>query len=266
MGRAAGGYGGGDRPGELTGAHVTLILLDWMSSQKVSDAAARAVWSMVSALLPEDAEMPSFYSVKQRLRKYEDQAVRRIEICPNDCIAYYNTEHLTGAHAQRHVHRSRCPVCATPRYVTDPKTGRTLPAKSMYHFPLAPFVRALHDRPELAKHLWHDCGDNPEGHVTRSRGFRQKVTKTPHMSVDNRNLALIGTTDGVPFFDDQIRGCWPFFFRFALNHTNLLILVHNVDILIYFCRHYVDLASIDVMHISLSTIMFLLLGAFFSPT
>lgn len=54
--------------------------------------------------------------------------------------------------------------------------------------------------------------DEPEGHVTRSRGFRQKVTENPHMDSDNRNLALVGTTDGVPFFDDQIRGCWPFFF------------------------------------------------------
>jgi len=56
--------------GRLTGAQVTLLLLDWMSSHKVTDAAARSVWFIVSAHLPEDADMPSFYSVKERLRKF----------------------------------------------------------------------------------------------------------------------------------------------------------------------------------------------------
>lgn len=201
--------------GKFSGAQVTLLLLDWCCSHKVSDAGARAVWGLVKALLPEDADMPSFYSVKERLRKYEAQAVRRIEICPNDCIAYYDTVNLKGEHRTRHSHRTKCPFCDAPRYVTDPKTGRNLPAKSVYHFPLEPYVRSLHARSDLCAHLWHDCGEHPEGHITRSRGFRKKVTDNPHMAADSRHLALVGTTDGVPYFDDQIRGCWPFFFRYA---------------------------------------------------
>jgi hypothetical protein len=199
--------------GQLTGAQVSLLLLDWMSSHKVTDAAARCVWSIVSALMPEDADMPSFYSVKERLRQFEEGAVRRIDICPNDCIAYYDTIHLSGNFACKNSHRTKCPKCDVSRYVRDPKTGRDLPAKSIFHFPLKSYVRSLYDRPDLSAYLWHDCGDNPEGHVTRSRGFKKKVTDNPCMASDNRNLALVGTTDGVPFFDDQIRGCWPFFFR-----------------------------------------------------
>ena len=35
------------------------------------------------------------------------------------------------------------------------------------------------------------------------------------MNNDHRNIALVGTTDGVPFFSDQIRGGWPFVLRCA---------------------------------------------------
>ena len=51
------------------------------------------------------------------------------------------------------------------------------------------------------------------GSVTRSRGFRRKMIDNPHMGSDHRNLGLIGTCDGVPFFDDQRRGGWCFVLR-----------------------------------------------------
>jgi hypothetical protein len=35
------------------------------------------------------------------------------------------------------------------------------------------------------------------------------------LSGDHRNLALVGSTDGVPLFDDQRRGAWPFIYRVA---------------------------------------------------
>ena len=41
------------------------------------------------------------------------------------------------------------------------------------------------------------------------------MVENPVMSRDHRNLSLIGTTDGVPFFDDQKRGAWPFILRCA---------------------------------------------------
>ena len=51
--------------------------------------------------------------------------------------------------------------------------------------------------------------------MKRSRGFKEKVIDNPVMNEDCRNIALVGTTDGVPFFDDQRRGAWPFFLRVA---------------------------------------------------
>ena len=47
----------------------------------------------------------------------------------------------------------------------------------------------------------------------RSRGFQTKIRDNPEMNNDHRNLGFVGTTDGVPFFDDQRRGAWPFVLR-----------------------------------------------------
>ena len=85
----------------------------------------------------------------------------------------------------------------------------------IFFFPLAPYIQGLYSRPDLVRYLWHDCGEFPAGHVRRSRGFRDKVIDNPDMNGDHRNVSLIGTTDGVPFFDDQTRGGWPFIFRCA---------------------------------------------------
>ena len=54
-----------------------------------------------------------------------------------------------------------------------------------------------------------------EGGILQSRGFKQKVLDNPDMNQDHRNLGLVGTTDGVPFFADQRRGAWPFVLRCA---------------------------------------------------
>jgi hypothetical protein len=85
----------------------------------------------------------------------------------------------------------------------------------VYHFPIESYVRSLHGRPDVARHLLLDYGERPEGHISRSHGFKEKVTDNDDINGDHRNLALIGTADGVPYFDDQRRGAWPFILRCA---------------------------------------------------
>jgi hypothetical protein len=50
------------------------------------------------------------------------------------------------------------------------------------------------------------------------------------MSEDSRNIALVGTTDGVPFFDDKHRSCWPFIFRVANLPDGLSQLTINAHV------------------------------------
>jgi hypothetical protein len=49
--------------------------------------------------------------------------------------------------------------------------------------------------------------------VAKSRGYFEKILSNQHMMQDHRAVTLIGTTDGVPLFDDQIRSIWPVVLR-----------------------------------------------------
>ena len=197
-------------------------------------------------LLPGQVSLATFDEVKGVLERAEVKYVKRYHVCPNDCIVYYDSLHLPEPHKHAHrskyvcmcgcvltkyiccrqnmivrghidlvcrhilptCHRTacRCPKCGEGRYVVDPTDNTLKPAKVFFHFPVGSYIRALFARPDVVPHLYHDLDGRPESHTTRSRGFKQKVLDNPHMNTDHRNLGLVGTTDGVPFFDDQRRG------------------------------------------------------------
>ena len=87
----------------------------------------------------------------------------------------------------------------------------------MFHFPVKYWVRSLFARHDIVPFMLADCGERPATHVSHSRAYHAKINANPHMNVDHRNGGVVGTTDGVPFFDDQHRGAWPF----VLRHTSL---------------------------------------------
>jgi len=90
----------------------------------------------------------------------------------------------------------------------QPLNGHT--KQVLFFFPISNYVRALYARPDLVPFLHADRECSNEGSVLRSRGFRKKVIENDHLNDDHRNLGVIGTCDGVPFFDDQKRGAWVF--------------------------------------------------------
>lgn len=204
---------GGAGPAELTPGEIVILLLDYVSAHKATDSGTKDLWDLVRMLVPSGVSLPTWASVKHLLEKVDLKYCKRIEICKNDCIAYWNSTWLPTPY--RHAHRTRCPICGEDRRVVDPRDGNTRAVKTLYFFPLAPFVRSLFARPDLVPHLYADGGGRERGEVTRSRGFKHKVLDNPHMNVDHRNLGLIGTTDGVPFFEDQKRGAWIFVNRVA---------------------------------------------------
>ena len=69
-------------------------MLDWMNSNKVSDMATSSLWDILRPMLGEEANLPRFTQVKRLLDKYTTKHVQRIELCPNDCIAYWNSKYL----------------------------------------------------------------------------------------------------------------------------------------------------------------------------
>jgi hypothetical protein len=164
-------------------------------------------------------DLPTFTTVKKLLGRAETTYVRRYDMCPDDHVVFWDSKNLPTPY--RHAHRYNCPVCGKSRYVTDPKDGNVRPAKTLFFFPVAHYIRSLYARRDLVDYLLQEVGERPEGDISKSRGYKRKVTDNPHMNNDRRNLALVGTTDGVPYFKDQRRGCWPFVLRCANLPTAL---------------------------------------------
>ena len=222
--RGRDGVGGG----EITAVDVCILLLDWMHTNKETGNSAHHIWGLCRLLVPEGA-LPSFDVVKKLLTDVESGYCTRIDSCPNDCVLFCDLHHLPEPY--QHSHRTRCPKCNAQRVLVDPKDGCSRPAKTVFFFPIAPFIQGLFARPDLVPFLYNDTEDGrPRGHVTRSRGWKAKICDNPHMSADHRNLGLVGGTDGVPFFNDQRRSGWPYVLRVANLPDKLSMHMSNVHL------------------------------------
>jgi hypothetical protein len=105
----------------LIHVQICCLVLDWISSKKITDAAASMMWDIVVLMMPAEVNVPTWNQIKRALRQAEAGMVERIDICPNDCIAYYNSKCL--AEPYRHAHRTKCPTCDEARFVVDPSDG-----------------------------------------------------------------------------------------------------------------------------------------------
>lgn len=99
--------------------------------------------------------------------------------------------------------------------------------------------------------LYFDCGNYPEGHTARSRGFKAKILDNPHMNRDHRNLGLVGYCDGVPFFDDQRRGAWPFMFKVANLPDGLSSKMVNCHLGLISANEYLELDEVHTLTVCL---------------
>jgi hypothetical protein len=111
----------------------------------------------------------------------------------------------------------------------------------IYHFPYHDHLRRMFRRTDLVPHLLQETGDRPRGHVRNSRGWDIKVSQNPIINADHRHQALVGTTDGVPFFEDQRRGAWLFVFRHANLPDALSMSTANVYMPILSANEYWEL-------------------------
>ena len=55
----------------------------------------------------------SLDTLKTVMKKFEAGAVQRIDVCPNDCIAYWDSTYLPELY--KNYYRTKCPVCSTSR-------------------------------------------------------------------------------------------------------------------------------------------------------
>jgi hypothetical protein len=130
--------------GAMSVRELVVQVLDHMATHKETLAAGESMWRLLKSLLPSPSHLPKFNRVKTLLTKYADTRVRKIECCPNGCLAYYNAVSEEMALYQ-HEHRTHCPYCLAARTVcgTD---GKEVPAAFFYYLPVASFCSDLYRR------------------------------------------------------------------------------------------------------------------------
>ena len=99
-----------------------------------------------------------YVGVISQINRSEARYVKRIEMCPNDCIAYWDSKNLPEPY--RHSHRTKCPVCNEPRTLVDPTDGTRRAAK--VHYTPGPWTTRIH-----LTHAHHVrwCSSSPSAHT-----------------------------------------------------------------------------------------------------
>ena len=206
----------GGRDLETLIGELLLYYFEWMASNNVKDACAQGVHGLLSSILPPGSIFPAWATLKRLLVQVHSNNVQKVDMCPNDHIAFVDMTHPSLLH-YKHAHRTKCPHpgCGAERYLTD-TTGKTVTAKVGFYFPLDPFLLDMFKDPDMEEHLHHNMGEFPPGHTRRSRGFFEKVLNNPHINCESRNQSLIGMVDGIPLFRNKdSRGVVPIALRQA---------------------------------------------------
>jgi hypothetical protein len=151
-----------------------LMYFEWMGVYKESDASGKAVYALLKTLVPPDANAGTWGTAQKLLTAIYNQSVVAVDLCPADCVAFYNCKHPKMAHYQ-HAHRTHCPKCGLDRKITH-RDGSVRSAKVGYYLPCGSWFRDLFKIDGLASELSQDAaGQRPDGHVTKSRGWHKKV-------------------------------------------------------------------------------------------
>jgi hypothetical protein len=146
---------------------------------QVSDAAAKGVYKLLLLLLPPDNNAGTWALSKKLLKKVCESRVVPIETCPKDCVSFIDCKHPKLSH-YKHAHRTCCPVCGSDRWLTN-ADGKKRVAKTVYHLPVGPWLADLFRDSEVAPYLASDYAEQPPGHVTKSRGWHEKVLLLFHV-------------------------------------------------------------------------------------
>jgi hypothetical protein len=182
------------------------------------------------------------------LEKVYKNNVKSVDLCPNDCIAFYDAKHPAYKDYE-HDHRDKCPVCDAKRYLTNAK-GEQVAAKVAYYFPMDEWLFSNLKQPSLDEYRDNDIGDFPSGHTRHSRGWHEKVSGNPHINCDSRNQAVIGMADGIPIFKDKnSRGVVPIGLRQANQPDSVSKKFSNIMLSgLYPCDYWTQDVSSGLLH------------------
>jgi len=185
---------------------TTLELLQWKAKNGVSDKEFGELLKIKKKKLPKDNKLSTTtYKAKQVVYPLGLE-IKKIHVCPNDCILYHKEYENLDA----------CPVCHASRFKIrrdDPSdvdgecAKKKIHAKGMWYAPIIPRLKRLfrnRDHAKLLRRHKEDCKvDNMLKHPADGSQWRAIDREFPEFASDARNLRFALSTDGLIPFREQ---------------------------------------------------------------
>jgi hypothetical protein len=146
-------------------------------------------------------EETTLFLAKQKLNELVDIKLNHVEICRNSCCAF------TGIYEND----SKCRFCTKERYIINNNSKKTQkPQKTAIYIPLLERFRIQYADSKRANELRYrgqrkECDD---GYSDIFDGDLYKELVEEGFFLDERDIALIGSTDGYQIFRQKTDSCW----------------------------------------------------------
>lgn len=146
----------------------------------------------------------SLYLANQKLSKLVDIQPVFIDMCINSCCAF------TGSFAQD----NSCRICGESRFIKKSNTSTNISRKVSTFIPLIDRFRFQYNNPERAiklryRHRYvneNEYENNSIGDIFDGNLYKELVEEG--YFIDERDIALIGSTDGFQLFKQKTDDCW----------------------------------------------------------
>lgn len=141
----------------------------------------------------------TFYLAKEKLNKLVDIKLNHIDMCKNSCCAF------TGIY----VDDLACRFCGLERYIISNNSQK--PQKSAIYIPLLDRFRIQYADLERSLKLRYrsqreECNYGIYGDIFDGELYKELVEEG--FFEDERDIALIGSTDGYQIFRQKTDDCW----------------------------------------------------------
>lgn len=145
-------------------------------------------------IVPEDNHVAyNFYSTKKLLRGM-GLPVEKIDCCLRNCVIYWGDD----------IELVECKICSHPHYkASNQRSGKVVPYKRMYYFPLTPQLQRLFASNATAKEMcWHASSvqDGVMRHPADSPAWKHLDHVFSDFAHEIHNIRLdLSTDDFQPF-------------------------------------------------------------------
>ena len=131
---------------------LVLMLVDYISAHKLTQAAADDCWNLLRMACPPDKRPRAYSMVRGLVQRHLAHTLVKVDICINGCVAFHNCTSAKLAHYQ-YYDLDECPNprCGASRWVR--KKGKRVAARVLWWLPSKYYWRYMFSQPELVSRI-----------------------------------------------------------------------------------------------------------------